>query len=124
MTPSILPKLWQNGLRTTKSRYWSGYQSPDLNHIEHLGQKNEKVCASREAYKPESVTPALSGGMGQNSSNLLWELVEGYPKHLAGRAGRDAVKVKKTTSRHIGEIYKDMRLHMLLQRCHTLICLT
>ena len=23
--PSILPKLWQNGLRTTKSRYWSGY---------------------------------------------------------------------------------------------------
>jgi hypothetical protein len=25
MTPSILPKLWQNGLRT-KSRYWSGHQ--------------------------------------------------------------------------------------------------
>jgi hypothetical protein len=25
MTPSILPKLWQNGLRTTKSRYWSGH---------------------------------------------------------------------------------------------------
>ena len=24
MTLSILPKLWQNGLRTTKSRYWSG----------------------------------------------------------------------------------------------------
>uniref|UniRef100_A0A8C7RU48 Ig-like domain-containing protein n=1 Tax=Oncorhynchus mykiss TaxID=8022 RepID=A0A8C7RU48_ONCMY len=23
MTPSILTKLWQNGLRTTKSRYWS-----------------------------------------------------------------------------------------------------
>ena len=23
--PSILPKLWQNGLRTTKSRYWSGH---------------------------------------------------------------------------------------------------
>uniref|UniRef100_A0A4W5PF54 CUB domain-containing protein n=1 Tax=Hucho hucho TaxID=62062 RepID=A0A4W5PF54_9TELE len=23
MTPSILPKLWRNGLRTTKSRYWS-----------------------------------------------------------------------------------------------------
>uniref|UniRef100_A0AAZ3RE02 Transposase Tc1-like domain-containing protein n=1 Tax=Oncorhynchus tshawytscha TaxID=74940 RepID=A0AAZ3RE02_ONCTS len=25
MTPSILPKLWQNGLRTTKSSYWSGH---------------------------------------------------------------------------------------------------
>uniref|UniRef100_A0AAZ3S4C6 Transposase Tc1-like domain-containing protein n=1 Tax=Oncorhynchus tshawytscha TaxID=74940 RepID=A0AAZ3S4C6_ONCTS len=25
MNPSILPKLWQNGLRTTKSRYWSGH---------------------------------------------------------------------------------------------------
>jgi hypothetical protein len=28
---------------------------------------------SLEAYKPDSVTPALSGGMGQNSPNLLWE---------------------------------------------------
>ena len=25
MAPSILRKLWQNGLRTTKSRYWSGH---------------------------------------------------------------------------------------------------
>ena len=33
----------------------------------------EKACASKEAYKPDSVTPALSGGMGQNSSNLLCE---------------------------------------------------
>ena len=23
--PSMLPKLWQNGLRTTNSRYWSGH---------------------------------------------------------------------------------------------------
>ena len=41
-------------------------QSPDLNPI-------EKVCASKEAYRPDSVTPALSGGKGQNSPNLLWE---------------------------------------------------
>ena len=33
----------------------------------------EKACASKEAYKPDSVTLALSGGMGQNSPNLLWE---------------------------------------------------
>jgi hypothetical protein len=39
---------------------WSS-QSPDLNPIEH-----EKVCVSKEAYKPDSVTPPLSGGMGQN----------------------------------------------------------
>jgi hypothetical protein len=24
-TPSMLPKSWQNGSRTTKSRYWSGH---------------------------------------------------------------------------------------------------
>ena len=30
----------------------------------------EKACASKEAYKPDSVTPALLGGMGQNSPNL------------------------------------------------------
>ena len=35
--------------------------------------RTEKVCASKEAYKSDSVTPALSGGMGQNSPNLLWK---------------------------------------------------
>jgi hypothetical protein len=25
MTPSVLPKLWQNVFRTTKSRYWSDH---------------------------------------------------------------------------------------------------
>ena len=31
----------------------------------------QRVCESKEAYKPDSVTPALSGGMGQNSPNLF-----------------------------------------------------
>jgi hypothetical protein len=44
--------------------------------------RTEKACASKEAYKPDSVTPALSGGMGQNSPNFLWKLMEGYPKRL------------------------------------------
>ena len=57
-------------------------QSPDLNPIEHLWAELKKACASKEADKPDSVTPALSGGMGQNSPNLLWKLVEGYPKRL------------------------------------------
>ena len=47
-------------------------QSPDLNP--------EKALASKEAYKPDSVTPALSGGMGQNSPNLLWEACGRLPE--------------------------------------------
>ena len=42
-------------------------QSPDLNPIEDLwAELKKKEYASKEAYKPDSVTPALSGGMGQN----------------------------------------------------------
>jgi hypothetical protein len=33
-----------------------------------------------EAYKPDSVTPAPSGGMGQNSLNLLWEAYGRLPE--------------------------------------------
>ena len=42
--------------------------------------RTEKACASKEAYKPDSVTPALSGGMGQNSLNLLWEACGRLPE--------------------------------------------
>ena len=35
--------------------------------------RTEKACVSKEDYKTDSVTPALSGGMGQNSPNLLWD---------------------------------------------------
>ena len=55
-------------------------QSPDLNPIENLLGKTEKVCASKEAYKPDSVTPAMSRGMGQNSPNLLWEACGRLPE--------------------------------------------
>ena len=71
--PSILPKLWQNGLRTTKSRYWRG-------HHKALTSILWKICASKEAYKPDSVTPALSEGMGQNLPNLLWEACGRLPE--------------------------------------------
>ena len=50
-------------------------QSPDLKLIEKLWAELKKACASKEAYKPDSVTPVLSGGMGQ-------KLVKGYLKHL------------------------------------------
>jgi transposase len=55
-------------------------QSPDLNPIENVLGRTEKACVSKEAYKPDSVTPALSGGMGQNSPNLLWEACGRLPE--------------------------------------------
>ena len=54
-------------------------QSPDLNPVEKLWAELKK-CLSEEAYKPDSVTPALSGGMGQNSPNLLWEACGRLPE--------------------------------------------
>ena len=40
-----------------------------------------KACVSKEAYKPDSVTLALSGGgMGKNSPNLLWEAFGRLPE--------------------------------------------
>ena len=60
----------QDGLKT-KSRFCSSHQSPDLNPINLWAELKKHVC-HKEAYNPDSVTPALSGGMAQNSSNLLW----------------------------------------------------
>ena len=54
-------------------------QSLDLNPIENLWAELKKR-ASKEAYKPDPVTPALSGGMGQNSPNLLWEACGRLPE--------------------------------------------
>ena len=45
--------------------------------------RTEKARASKEAYEPDSVTPALSGGMGQNAPNLCGKLVQGNSKHLS-----------------------------------------
>ena len=57
-------------------------QSPDLNPIEKLWAELKKRVRARRPYKPDSVTPALSGGMGQNSPNLLWEACGRLPKML------------------------------------------
>ena len=55
-------------------------QSPDLKPVEIFVGRTEKVCARKEAYKPDSVTPPLSRGMGQNSPNLLWEACGRLPE--------------------------------------------
>ena len=36
-------------------------QSPDLKPLEKCVGRTEKACVSKEAYKPDAVTPALSG---------------------------------------------------------------
>ncbi|KAI3361911.1 hypothetical protein L3Q82_012180 [Scortum barcoo] len=42
----------------------------------------EKAYASKAAYKPDSVTPGLSGKWAKIPANYCEKLVEGYPKSL------------------------------------------
>ena len=85
MTPSILPKLWQNGLKQSQGIGVAITKPWPQSYRKCVG-RTEKAFVSKEAYKPDSVTPALSGGMGQNSPNSLWEacgrLPEVHPSSL------------------------------------------
>jgi predicted nucleotidyltransferase len=54
-------------------------KSADHNPIENVWAEL-KMCVSKEAYNPDSVTPALSGGMGQKSPNLLWKACGRLPE--------------------------------------------
>ena len=57
-------------------------QCPDLNPLENVWAELIKRVWARRPYKPNSVTPALSGGMGQIHPAYCGKLVEGYLKHL------------------------------------------
>jgi hypothetical protein len=77
MTPSILPVV-AKWLKDNKGKVLK-WPSQNLNPIENVWAELKKHV-SKEAYKPDSVTPALLGGMGQNSPNLLWEACGRLPK--------------------------------------------
>ena len=57
-------------------------QGLNLNPRENLWAELKKCGRPKEADKPDSVTPALSGGMGHNSPNLLWEACGRLPETL------------------------------------------
>jgi transposase len=72
MTPSILAsKVVAKWLKDNKVKVleWPS-QSPDLNPKERLWAEL-KACASKEAYKPDSVTPALSGAISPYLKAML-----------------------------------------------------
>jgi hypothetical protein len=77
MTPSILPVVvkW---LKDNKVNLLEWPSERPQSHRKCMG-RTEKVCASKEAYNPDSVTLALSGRMSQNSPNLLWEVCGRLP---------------------------------------------
>ena len=84
--PKHTSKVVAKWLKTSKSRYWSGHNKPrPQSHRKFVG-RTEKVCVNNEAYKPDPVTPALSGGMGQNSPNFLWEACGRPPEMFKGSA--------------------------------------
>ena len=73
--PKHTSKVVEKWLKDNKVKVfeWPS-QSPDLNPIDNLwAELNKRVQARRP-------TPALSGGMGQNSPNLLWDACGRLPK--------------------------------------------
>ena len=82
MTPSILPKLWQNGFKDkVKVLEWTS-QSPHLNPIEHLCALLKKGVRAR---RPTNLTQLHQLGQeewAQIHPTYSGKLVEGYSIHL------------------------------------------
>ena len=58
-------------------------QSPDLNPVENVWAELKKCVRARRPTNLTLFTAALSGGMGQNSPNLLWEACGRVPETFA-----------------------------------------
>jgi hypothetical protein len=82
MTTSILAMLWQNGLRTTKSRYWSDHQSPDLNPIEHFWADLKKCVRARRPTNLTQLLQLRQEAWAKIHPTYCGKLVEAYPKRL------------------------------------------
>jgi hypothetical protein len=77
MTSSILPKLWKNGLRTTKSRY-----SPDRNPIENLWAELKKCFQARRPTNLTQLHQLCQEEWAKIHPTYCGKLVEFYPKCL------------------------------------------
>uniref|UniRef100_A0AAZ3PZB8 Tc1-like transposase DDE domain-containing protein n=1 Tax=Oncorhynchus tshawytscha TaxID=74940 RepID=A0AAZ3PZB8_ONCTS len=83
MTPSILPKMWQNGLRTTKSRYWIGHQkSPDLNPIDNVWADLKKHVRARRPTNLTQLHQLCQEEWVKCHPTYCGKLGEDYPKSL------------------------------------------
>ena len=83
MTPSILPKLWQNGLRTTKSRDWSGHHKAlPSNNIENVSEELKKRVRARRPTNLTQLHKLCQEEWIEIHPTYCGELVEGYLKHL------------------------------------------
>jgi hypothetical protein len=81
--PQAYFKLWQNGLSITKSMYWSGHQSPDLNPIKiTCGQNWERVCQQGGLHTGLSYTSFVRKNGTKFTQTYCGKLVEGYPNCL------------------------------------------
>ena len=83
MTPSILPKLWQNGLRTTKLRYSSGHHKALTSILYKMcGQNWESVCKQGGLTNLTQLHQLCQEEWDKIHPTYSGKLVEGYPKHL------------------------------------------
>ena len=82
MTPSILPKLWQNGLRTTSQGVRVAIRKPDLIPIENVWAELKKCVRARRPTNLTQLHQLCQEEWTKIHPTYCRKLVQGYPKHL------------------------------------------